>query len=193
LLRIKRSGEHLLSLINDVLDLSKIEAGKMELRCESFAPIDLIEEVMTTIEPLARKRDNRLEVSMGSELGEIYADRVKLRQVLINLLSNACKFTEHGTIRLAVTRVHDSDGDYMNIAIQDTGIGISKDAQSALFEQFKQVDSSRSRKYEGSGLGLALSRQFCHMMGGEILLKSEVGKGSIFTVVLPATVDRVLT
>ncbi|MDX5151999.1 MAG: ATP-binding protein [Acidiferrobacterales bacterium] len=193
LLRIKRSGEHLLSLINDVLDLSKIEAGKMELRCESFAPIDLIEEVMTTIEPLARKRDNRLEVSMGSELGEIYADRVKLRQVLINLLSNACKFTEHGTIQLAVTRVHDSDGDYMNIAIQDTGIGISKDAQSALFEQFKQIDSSRSRKYEGSGLGLALSRQFCHMMGGEILLKSEVGKGSIFTVVLPATVDRVLT
>lgn len=193
LLRIKRSGEHLLSLINDVLDLSKIEAGKMELRCESFAPIELIEEVMTTIEPLAGKRNNLLEVSMGSELGQIYADRIKLRQVLINLLSNACKFTENGTIRLAVTRERDSDGDHINIAIQDTGIGISKEAQPALFEQFKQVDSSRSRKYEGSGLGLALSRQFCHMMGGEILLESEVGKGSIFTVVLPASVDRALT
>jgi len=193
LLRIKRSGEHLLSLINDILDLSKIEAGKMELACESFVPIDLIEEVIHTIEPLAKKRNNLLEVSLGSELGQLYADRIKLRQVLINLLSNACKFTENGNIRLTVNRVHDADGDHMKIAIQDTGIGIGEEAQSALFEQFKQVDSSRSRKYEGSGLGLALSRQFCRMMGGDIQLESEPGKGSTFTVVLPATVDRAMT
>ena len=192
LLRIKRSGEHLLSLINDILDLSKIEAGKMELRCETFAPIDLIEEVMTTIEPLTKLRNNDLELLMGRGLGEIYADRVKLRQVLINLLSNACKFTENGHIRLSVTRGQKDGLDQITIAIRDTGIGISMEAQSALFEQFKQVDSSRSRKYEGSGLGLALSRQFCRMMGGDILLESEVGKGSTFTVMLPTTVDRAL-
>jgi signal transduction histidine kinase len=188
--RIKRSGEHLLSLINDVLDLSKIEAGKMELRCESFAPTDMIEEVLTTIEPLARKRNNTLKVSMSTDLAEIYADRVKLRQVLINLLSNACKFTESGSITLTVSREQDLTPGQIKIAIRDTGIGISKEAQSALFEQFKQVDSSRSRKYEGSGLGLALSRQFCLMMGGDILLESEIGKGSTFTVVLPATVGH---
>jgi len=192
LMRIKQSGEHLLSLINDVLDLSKIEAGKMVLRCETFAPINLIEEVLSTIEPLTRQRNNKLEVSMGADLGEIYADRIKLRQVLINLLSNACKFTENGNIRLTVTRNRDGDegNDRIQIAIQDTGIGISKEAQSTLFEQFKQVDSSRSRKYEGSGLGLALSRQFCRMMGGDILLESDVARGSTFTVVLPATVHR---
>ena len=192
LLRIKRSGEHLLTLINDVLDLSKIEAGKMELRCSSFTPIDLVEEVLTTIEPLARQRGNQLEVSAGYDLGKIYTDRIKLRQVLINLLSNACKFTDHGCIQLTITRSQDSGLDQIIIAIKDSGIGISKEAQSALFEQFKQVDSSRSRKYEGSGLGLALSRQFCRMMGGDILLESQVGKGSTFTVVLPAIVDRAL-
>ena len=132
-------------------------------------------------------------MSAGNNLGKIYADRIKLRQVLINLLSNACKFTDHGHIKLTVTRNQDDGLDRITIAIKDTGIGISREAQSALFEQFKQVDSSRSRKYEGSGLGLALSRQFCRMMGGDILLESETGKGSTFTVVLPAIVDRALT
>ena len=164
----------------------------MELRCSSFTPIDLVEEVLTTIKPLARQRGNQLEVSAGDNLGEIYADRVKLRQVLINLLSNACKFTDHGCIQLTITRGQDNGLDQITIAIKDSGIGISKEEQSALFEQFKQVDSSRSRKYEGSGLGLALSRQFCRMMGGEIRLQSQVGEGSTFTVVLPAIVGRAL-
>ena len=190
LVRIKLSGEHLLTLINDVLDLSKIEAGKMELRCESFTPDDLVEEVLNTIEPLARKRNNTLDVSMGSGLGEIFADRIKLRQVLINLLSNACKFTENGSIKLAVSRADNNGSDQIVITIVDTGIGISEKSQAALFEQFKQVDSSRSRKYEGSGLGLALSRQFCRMMGGDIQLQSKVGEGSKFTVTLPATVKH---
>jgi len=192
LLRIKRSGEHLLTLINDVLDLSKIEAGKMELYCEVFTPNELVDEVMATIEPLTKNHNNSLEVNLDANLNEIYADRVKLRQVLINLLSNSCKFTENGKISLAVKQYTENGQDKISFAIEDTGIGISETAQATLFEQFRQVDSSRSRKYEGSGLGLALSRQYCLMMGGDILLESEVGKGSIFTVVLPVTVGHPL-
>jgi len=183
--RIRKSGEHLLSLINDILDLSKIEAGKMELHCESFTPIDLIDDVLLTVQPLVDKNNNRLEVSVGTALGEMHTDRIKLRQVLINLLSNACKFTDNGIISLTAARIETAGNEQLQFAIRDNGIGISPEQQASLFEQFRQVDSSTTRKYEGSGLGLALSRQFCRMMGGDIEVSSETGKGSTFTVMLP--------
>jgi len=186
LVRIRRAGEHLLSLINDILDLSKIEAGKMELHCENFTPTDIIDEVLLSVQPLANKNNNQLEVSVSAALGEMHADRIKLRQVLINLLSNACKFTENGVVSLTASRSDTADGNLLQFAIKDNGIGISPEQQTILFEQFHQVDSSTTRKYEGSGLGLALSRQFCRMMGGDIAVDSEIGKGSVFTVTLPA-------
>jgi len=186
LLRIRRAGEHLLALINDILDLSKIEAGKMEVHCDSFTPNDLIDDVLLTVQPLAAKNNNALEVSVGTALGEMRADRLKLRQVLINLLSNACKFTENGVVSLAAMRDETVDSGQFRFTIADNGIGISEEQQAGLFEQFRQLDSSTTRKYEGSGLGLALSRQFCRMMGGDIEVRSEIGRGSTFTVVLPA-------
>lgn len=189
--RIWRAGHHLLSLINDILDLSKIEAGKMELYCETFTPIDLVDDVLMTVEPLASKQDNRLEISLGTHLGEMFADRMKLRQVLINLLSNASKFTEQGAIRLVVSREGTGSGDQFRFSVSDTGIGISPEGQKDLFTQFKQIDSSSTRKYEGSGLGLALSRQFCRKMGGDITVESTPGQGSTFTVILPARVASV--
>lgn len=186
--KINKSGHHLLTLINDILDLSKIEAGKMDLHCEAFTPIDLIDDVLMSIEPLARKKGNKLDISLGIQLGEMYADRMKLRQVLINLLSNACKFTENGTIKLTASRIDDETKGELHFAVSDTGIGISLEQQQQLFQQFKQVDSTTTREYEGSGLGLALSRQLCRIMGGDILVESTPGQGSTFTIVLPTNV-----
>ena len=184
--RIRNSGQHLLSLINDILDLSKIEAGKMEIFNETFIPMDLIQEVAATIEPLAKKKNNTLTISLGNQLGTLHADRMKLRQVLFNLLSNACKFTENGRIELTVVREKRDDEDTIVFEVVDSGIGISKEDQPRLFQHFNQADSSTTRKYGGSGLGLAISRQYCIMMGGDISVHSTPGKGSTFTVSLPA-------
>jgi len=183
--RIRNSGQHLLSLINDILDLSKIEAGKMEIFNETFVPMDLIQEVAATIEPLAKKKNNTLTISLGNQLGTMYADRMKLRQVLFNLLSNACKFTENGRIELTVARDKQEDGEHFIFEVTDSGIGISHDDLPRLFQHFNQADSSTTRKYGGSGLGLAISRQYCIMMGGDISVLSTPGKGSTFTVDLP--------
>ncbi len=184
--KIQKAGRHLLELINDILDLSKIEAGKMDLFMETFSLSELLEDVAYTIGPLVEKKGNKLVLS-DEELGTMQADKTKVRQTLFNLLSNASKFTEEGTISINATREDMGDeGDWIQIQVIDTGIGISPDKLEYLFEPFTQADASTTRKYGGTGLGLAISRRFCNMMGGDIIVESEVDKGSTFTVYLPA-------
>jgi hypothetical protein len=184
LAKIHSAGRHLLSLINDILDLSKIEAGKMDLYVEEFALAPVIEDVMSTAQPLAEKSGTRLEVSGLEDLGSMHSDVTRIRQVLLNLLSNACKFTQGGTVRLAVTR--EADGDWLRFVVTDDGIGMSPDQLERLFQAFTQASASTSSRFGGTGLGLAISRQFCRMMGGDIAVASEEGAGSTFTVRLPA-------
>jgi signal transduction histidine kinase/CheY-like chemotaxis protein len=186
--RILRAGKHLLALINDILDLSKIEAGKMELHLESFAITPLVEEVGTTIRPLADKNRNRVVVECPEDLGTMRADATRVRQALLNLASNAGKFTERGLVTIAVARRRDDGRDWITFAVSDTGIGMTADQMAKLFEEFTQADASTTRKYGGTGLGLAISRRFCRMMGGDITVESTPGQGSIFTIRLPAEV-----
>ena len=185
LARIERSGRHLLSLINDILDLSKIEAGKMMNQPELFALKDVIEDVIETIRPLADQNRNQLSLRYPSRELTLFADVVKFRQTLMNLLSNACKFTEGGAVSVTVEQPH-GDGQWLEVRVADTGIGMTSEQQSILFQPFSQVDDCTTRRFGGTGLGLAISRRFCRMMGGEITVQSEAGKGSIFTVRLPA-------
>jgi signal transduction histidine kinase/ActR/RegA family two-component response regulator len=187
--RIQAAGKHLLALINDVLDLSKIEAGKMTLHLETFAVEPMIEEMITTLQPAAERNANRLQLRMAREVGAMYADVTKVRQVLFNLLSNACKFTERGTVTLEVERQQGSE-DRIVFRVSDTGIGMTPDQQRNVFQYFTQADSSTSRKYGGTGLGLAISRRFTHMMHGDIHVTSASGQGSVFTVELPARVPQ---
>jgi GAF domain-containing protein/CheY-like chemotaxis protein len=188
--RINAAGKHLLELINGVLDLSKIEAGKMELYLESFEVGSLVRDVAAVLEPLALKNANRLEVECAPDIGAMRADLTKLRQTLFNLLSNACKFTERGVVSVAVTREPTADGDSILFAVSDTGIGMTPEQMARLFEEFGQVDASTTRRYGGTGLGLALSRRLCRMMGGDITVASEPGHGSTFTIRLPAEVTE---
>ena len=188
--RIQGAGKHLLSLINDVLDYSKIEAGKMALHLEPFEVEPLIEEILTTFRPEAERNSNRLELIVGTNAGSMFADVTKVRQILFNLLSNACKFTEHGTITLQVDRQRTSAGDRLSFRVTDTGIGMTEQQQQNLFQYFTQADSSTARKYGGTGLGLAISLRFTHMMHGDIQVASEIGKGSTFTLELPAEVPE---
>lgn len=187
--KISTAGKHLLTLINDILDLSKIEAGRMELYLENFDLGNLIEEVAATLQPLVEKNRNRLQVSCSPNLGMMYADLTKVRQILFNLLSNALKFTEGGTVVLKATREFSGGCDRVYLQVADTGIGMSQEQQQGLFEPFIQGDASTTRKYGGTGLGLTISRLFCQMMGGDITLESELGFGSTFTVCLKAEVD----
>jgi len=182
--KIRSAGRHLLALINDVLDLSKIEAGKLELYLETFDLRVAVEEVATTILPLVEKNGNRLVVEAPANLGAMRSDLTRVRQVLLNLLSNACKFTESGTITLAVAR---RNGD-VEFRVSDSGIGMTPEQMGRLFEAFAQAEASTSKKYGGTGLGLAITRRFCQLMGGEVSVASEPGKGSTFTVRLP--IDR---
>ncbi len=191
--KIHGAGKHLLALINDILDLSKIESGKMELYLESFDVKTLITDVKSTIHPLVEKNANALEVNFPADLDHMYADVTRVRQVLFNLLSNASKFTEHGTITLDVRREGPRDGGWITFAVKDTGIGLTPEQLGKLFQAFTQADASTSRKYGGTGLGLVISRRFCQMMGGDITVESEYGNGSCFTVKLPMRVtDRKL-
>lgn len=183
--KIHAAGKHLLSLINDVLDLSKIEAGKVELHVETFDIREVLGAAEATIAPLAAKNGNELVLDGPSEPGQMRADITKLRQSLLNLMSNAAKFTKNGTVTLS-TRVED---DRVRFAVQDTGIGIPADKLEHVFQEFTQADSSTTREFGGTGLGLAISRRFCQMMGGDIYVESEVGKGSCFTIELPLGVD----
>ncbi len=183
--KIHTAGKQLLSLINDILDLSKIEAGKMELHIETFSMQDLVDEVLPTISPMVTQNDNVLDVQVDEHLAPISADRAKVRQVLLNLLSNACKFTEHGHIGLHVSQQEAEGQQWFHISVSDTGIGITPEQQAKLFHDFVQADSSTTRKYGGTGLGLAISQRFCQMMGGDITLESTFGQGATFTMWLP--------
>ena len=187
LLRIKAAGKHLLSLINDVLDLSKIEAGKMGLHLETFDVHPVVEEIVTTLQPAAEKNSNKIIVKLGQDLGSMHADVTKVRQILFNLLSNACKFTDHGTVTVEAER-QITDKEWLVFRVSDTGIGMTPDQQYRLFQEFAQADTSIVRKYGGTGLGLAISARFAQMMEGRITVVSKAGEGSMFKVELPATV-----
>ena len=217
--KIQKAGTHLLSLINDILDLSKIEAGGMKLEIQEFDIESLVDNVASAAKPLVEKNGNVLDIECDRTAGIIHADFKKVRQVLIHLLNNAAKFTKNGRVKLSVRRIEGSgklntadqsaiddsmladethsaaiacpllnvqESDWICLSVKDTGIGMSEEQQHKLFEAFVQADCSSTRPYDGAGLGLTLSRYYCHMMGGEILVESEEGKGSIFTVRIPA-------
>ena len=185
--KIRGAGKYLLNIVSDVLDLSKIEAGRVDMFRETFAICDLVEDVAAWIRPQAEKTRNRLEVSCASEnLGTITTDKTRLRQALVNLLNNACKFTENGVVRLAASREQTADSEWIVFKIADTGIGMPPDVIRELFQPFTRGDLDRMRKYEGTGLGLAISRRLCRMMGGDITVESTPGKGSTFTARVPA-------
>ncbi|MDI1320433.1 MAG: response regulator [bacterium] len=186
--KILSAARHLLGLINDVLDISKIEAGKMELFLETFELTKIINEVISTATPLVSKKGNTLKVDCPPAIGTMHADATKLRQMLLNLLSNASKFTEKGTITIKVTRVAGLLDDSIELAIVDTGIGMTPEQLGRLFQAFSQADASTTSKYGGTGLGLAISKQFAQMMKGEITVASTPGVGSTFTIKLPANV-----
>ncbi|GIO16085.1 hypothetical protein J19TS2_56400 [Cohnella xylanilytica] len=183
LAKISKAGKHLLSLINDILDISKIEAGKMDLHFETCDVPGLVQDVLTTVKPLISANGNRLETSLAE--GEITTDVTKLRQILINLLSNASKFTKEGTIAFEAARQARGRQDGYRFSVRDTGIGMTPEQLGRLFQPFTQADSSTTRKYGGTGLGLAISQRFCQMMGGDIRVESELGVGSTFECWLP--------
>jgi signal transduction histidine kinase len=182
--RVNTAGTHLLSLINEVLDLSKIEAGKLELNPEPVDLTRLIDEVIGTAGQLAEKNKNRLVVEAAEDVGTLTADSLRLKQILLNLLSNACKFTKEGEVALRVRKVVDGHA-WIELAVADSGIGLTAEQQAKLFQDFTQADSLTARRYGGTGLGLALSRRLARMMGGDVTVASEPGKGSVFTVRMP--------
>lgn len=200
--KIHAAGKHLLTLINDILDLSKIEAGRMELYIESFKIAGMVEDVVTTIRPLVEKNSNQLKVVCTQDLGSMQADLTKVRQSLFNLLSNACKFTQQGTITLTVSRGRDEEKmsntssssnsltteDWITFRVTDSGIGMTPEQISKLFQAFTQADGSTTRKYGGTGLGLAITKKLCQMMGGDVTVESVSVQGSTFTIQLPVKV-----
>jgi signal transduction histidine kinase/CheY-like chemotaxis protein len=189
--KINASGRHLLALINDILDLSKIEAGKMELFLENFELNALIDEVASTIQPMVEKNSNKLLIECSADLGGMRADQVKVRQALFNLLSNAAKFTHDGSITLNAERERMDDVDWIVFRVADSGIGLTPEKIVRLFQDFTQADASTTRKFGGTGLGLALTRRYCQMMGGDVIVRSAPGEGSTFTIKLPAIVSEV--
>ena len=186
--KIQGAGKHLLSLINDVLDLSKIEAGKMEFTAELFDVSEMVTALATTIRPLVDKNRNRLDVRLHPDTGSMHADLTRVRQVLLNLLSNACKFCDNGAITLDVQRERSGSEAWLVFRVTDSGIGMTPEQQTRLFQTFSQADATTARRYGGTGLGLAISRRICQGMGGDVTLESAFGKGSTFTVRLPGTV-----
>jgi GAF domain-containing protein len=183
--RVNRAGTHLLGLINQVLDLSKIEAGKLELNPQTVQLTPLINEVIDTAGQLAEQNKNRLVVDAPENLGALTVDSMRLRQILLNLLSNACKFTKAGEVKLAARKVSNGSS-FVEFAVSDTGIGMTAEQQAKLFEEFSQADTSTAQRFGGTGLGLAITRKLARVMGGDVTVMSEPGKGSIFTVRLPA-------
>ncbi len=189
--KIHGAGKHLLGLINDILDLSKIEAGKMDLYLETFDVREMIDGVVATITPLVEKNGNALAVDCPEGVGAMHGDLTKVRQALFNLLSNASKFTEKGTVALAVARERVDGADWLDFRVTDSGIGMTSEQVARLFQPFMQADASTTRKYGGTGLGLTITRRFCQMLGGDVSVESEPGKGSTFAIRLPAEVpDR---
>ena len=188
--KIQAAGKHLLGLINDVLDLSKIEASKMTLHLEDYELLAAIQDVISTVQPLLQKNGNTLLIDCPDDLGLMYADETKFRQCLLNLLSNAAKFTERGTITVRARSLAAQAGERIQVSVADTGIGLMAEQIERLFESFSQADSSTTRRYGGTGLGLAISRRFCRLMGGDITVTSTPGEGSTFTVELPRRVQQ---
>jgi PAS domain S-box-containing protein len=186
--KITRAGKHLLALINDLLDISKIEAGRMQLYLESLDIAQLTQDVLTTVQPLAAKEGNKLEAHVADDLGTMHSDLTRVRQCLFNLLSNACKFTRKGTVTLTVTREKAGPRDWIHFCVRDTGIGMTPEQLDGLFQAFRQADASTTRKYGGTGLGLAITRSLCRIMGGDISVESVAGQGTTFTLRLPAVV-----
>ena len=187
--RVNRAGTHLLGLINQILDLSKIEAGKLELTSQTVQLAPLIDEVIETARQLAEQNKNRLVVDAQENLGALTVDPMRLRQILLNLLSNACKFTKAGEVKLAARKVS-SGSNFVEFAVSDTGIGMTAEQQAKLFEEFSQADATTAQRFGGTGLGLAITRKLARMMGGDVTVASEAGKGSVFTVRLPASRDN---
>ena len=187
--RVLGAARHLLALINDILDLSKIEAGRMELVLSSFLLSPLIADMVKTIEPLAARNGNQVVVHCDTAIGTMHGDQMRLRQALLNLMSNANKFTERGHIRIDAHQRQENGCDWITLAIADTGIGMTAEQMGKLFQEFSQVDASTTHKYGGTGLGLAISKRFCQMMGGDITVESEPGRGSTFTIRLPRIVE----
>jgi signal transduction histidine kinase len=183
--KVNAAGKHLLGLINDILDLSKIEAGRMDLFVEEFEIGQLVRDVQAIVQPLMDKDGNTLIVACSDDVGTMHADLTKVRQTLFNLLSNAAKFTDHGTITQTVQR---EPGDLVTCAVSDTGIGMTEEQLGRLFEAFSQAEASTRSQYGGTGLGLAISRHFCRLMGGDLTVISTYGTGSTFTVRLPVQV-----
>jgi CheY-like chemotaxis protein len=186
--RIRAAGRHLLALVNDILDLSKIEAGRMELFLETFDVASAVNEVSVTVQPLVDKNGNRLDVKIAGDVGTMHADLTKVRQALFNILSNAAKFTKSGTITLETRREKQSNRDWIILSVTDTGIGMTPEQLAKLFQPFTQADASTTREYGGTGLGLSITRRFCQMMGGAVSVESTHGKGTTFTIRLPAVV-----
>jgi signal transduction histidine kinase/DNA-binding response OmpR family regulator len=189
LARIRTAGRHLLDLINSILDISKIEAGKMELFLEAFGVRELVEQAEAVIRPSCEKNGNRFVIEIAPDAGTMYSDQTKVRQALFNLLSNAAKFTENGEVRLSVSRLSGNPGQ-LTFVVSDTGIGITPEQLKKIFEPFTQADASTTRRFGGTGLGLAITQRFCQMMGGSMQAESDPGKGSVFTLNLPAVIGQ---
>jgi signal transduction histidine kinase/CheY-like chemotaxis protein len=185
--RVLNAGRHLLNLINEILDLSKIEAGKMELSVETVNIRGLLDDVVNTTQPLAKSNNNELTVDAPPDINAVRADPLRLRQILLNLVSNACKFTRNGRVSIRVTGRRTSEGSFVDFAVTDTGIGMSPEQTAKLFQEFVQADTSTTREFGGTGLGLAISRKLCRLMGGDIAVQSEPGKGSTFTASIPTS------
>jgi signal transduction histidine kinase len=187
--KVQTASKHLLGLINDILDMSKIEAGKMELHLETFDTRRMVGELVSTMTAVVRQNGNSLTVNVADDAGQMHADLTKTRQILFNLMSNAAKFTNNGSVSLTVARRTIDGSDCIEFVVSDTGIGLSDQQQARLFRPFAQGDSSISRKYGGTGLGLFLVSRFCQLMGGGVTVVSAEGHGSRFTVRLPANVQ----
>jgi signal transduction histidine kinase len=188
--KIQSSAKHLLALINDILDLSKIEAGKMELMLDTFDILKLVQEVQATVHTLAAKNRNQFVITCPPDMGSMSADSTRVKQCLINLVSNACKFTHDGKVELTTARLQAAGQEWVRFRITDTGIGMTPEQLQKLFQPFSQADASTTRKFGGTGLGLTITRRFCRMMGGDVLVESEHGKGSTFTMQIPAQVIK---
>ena len=189
--RIGNAGKHLLHLINEILDLSKIEAGKIDMHLEDFDLNALIRDIQVTTEPLALTNRNQIKIDCPESIGTLHADQTRVRQIALNLIGNACKFTEDGTVLVSIESADFDHREGVIISIRDSGIGMSAEQMETLFQDFSQADSSTTKKYGGTGLGLAISRRFCRMMGGDITVTSEAGKGSTFRVWLPRKVVEI--
>ena len=184
--KIRSAARDLLALIGDILDLSKIEAGRVPLRIETFDVAGLVRDVALAVRPLTDRKSNELKIELGDGLGVVQGDAIKVRQCLLNLLSNAAKFTQNGLITLSAARQARDSADRLIFAVADTGIGLTTDQLARVFEPYAQADAATAARFGGTGLGLSITRELCRLMGGEVVAKSQPGKGSIFTIALPA-------